>query len=137
MANRADRPRRDSALVNDMLEPQYDQLEQRVISVRTITIVSGFDGSAMDGESYRNRLSGKYSHRVLTGVGHLGELHHRLFDRSQDRTGGVACADRDPHAAVREMAELKTGRVEHVVPRRSPQGARKCGQPPGVAWPCF
>ena len=55
--------------MNDMLEPQYDQLEQRVISVRTITIVSSFEGSAMDGESYRNRLSSKYSHQVLTGIG--------------------------------------------------------------------
>ena len=30
-----------------------------------------------------------------------------FFDRSRHRAGGVACADRDPHAAVREVADLK------------------------------
>jgi pimeloyl-ACP methyl ester carboxylesterase len=56
-------------------EPQYDELEQRlfsmpVIAVPTITITSDFDGPAMDGKSYRNQFSGKYSHRILAGIGH-------------------------------------------------------------------
>ena len=56
-------------------EPQYDQLEQRlftmpVITVPTITIASDFDGAAADGSSYRNKFTGKYAHRVLTGIGH-------------------------------------------------------------------
>jgi pimeloyl-ACP methyl ester carboxylesterase len=56
-------------------EPQYDTLEQRlsampVITVPTITIASDFDGAAIDGTSYRNKFSGKYSHRTLTGIGH-------------------------------------------------------------------
>jgi pimeloyl-ACP methyl ester carboxylesterase len=56
-------------------EPQYDTLEQRlsampVITVPTITIASDFDGPAMDGASYRNKFSGKYSHRILAGIGH-------------------------------------------------------------------
>ena len=56
-------------------EPQYDTLEQRlsatpVITVPTITIASHFDGPAIDGTSYRNTFSGKYSHRILAGIGH-------------------------------------------------------------------
>jgi pimeloyl-ACP methyl ester carboxylesterase len=56
-------------------EPQYDALEQKlfampVIAVPTITIASDFDGPAMDGTSYRKQFSGKYSHRILTGIGH-------------------------------------------------------------------
>jgi pimeloyl-ACP methyl ester carboxylesterase len=56
-------------------EPQYDHLEQKllaapVITVPTITIASDFDGPAADGASYRNKFTGKYSHRVLKGVGH-------------------------------------------------------------------
>jgi pimeloyl-ACP methyl ester carboxylesterase len=56
-------------------EPQYDTFEQRlsampVITVPTITIASDFDGPAIDGTSYRNKFSGKYSHRTLTGIGH-------------------------------------------------------------------
>jgi pimeloyl-ACP methyl ester carboxylesterase len=56
-------------------EPQYDDLEQKlfatpVITVPTITISSDFDGPAADGTAYRNLFSGKYSHRVLTGIGH-------------------------------------------------------------------
>jgi len=55
-------------------EPQYDTLEQRlsatpVITVPTITIASDFDGPAIDGTSYRNKFSGKYSHRILAGIG--------------------------------------------------------------------
>src|SRR4051812_46042804 len=56
-------------------EPQYDALEQRlaampVIPVPTITIASDFDGAAADGTAYRGQFSGKYSHRVLAGIGH-------------------------------------------------------------------
>jgi pimeloyl-ACP methyl ester carboxylesterase len=56
-------------------EPQYDDLEQKlfatpVITVPTITISSDFDGAAADGAAYRGLFSGKYSHRVLTGIGH-------------------------------------------------------------------
>ena len=56
-------------------ETQYDTLEQRlsampVITVPTITIASDFDGPAIDGTSYRNKFSGKYSHRILAGIGH-------------------------------------------------------------------
>ena len=40
------------------------------ITVPTITVASDFDGAAADGKSYRNKFSGKYSHRVLTGFGH-------------------------------------------------------------------
>jgi len=55
------------------VEPQYDTLEQRlfampVITVPTITIAGDFDGPAIDGTSYRNKFSGKYSHRILAGV---------------------------------------------------------------------
>src|SRR5262244_4331632 len=56
-------------------EPQYDDLEKRlaeapVIAVPTITIASDFDGANADGTAYRNKFSGKYSHRILKGVGH-------------------------------------------------------------------
>ncbi|MCW2690595.1 MAG: alpha/beta hydrolase [Mycobacterium sp.] len=56
-------------------EPQYDELEQKlagapVITVPTITLASDFDGAAADGTSYRAMFSGKYSHRILTGIGH-------------------------------------------------------------------
>jgi pimeloyl-ACP methyl ester carboxylesterase len=56
-------------------EPRYDGFEQKlsgspVIAVPTITISSDFDGAAADGTSYRNKFSGKYSHRVLQGIGH-------------------------------------------------------------------
>jgi pimeloyl-ACP methyl ester carboxylesterase len=56
-------------------EPQYDTLEQRlfaapVITVPMITIASDFDGPAIDGTSYRNKFSGKCSHRILAGIGH-------------------------------------------------------------------
>ena len=56
-------------------EPQYDDLERRlaatpVIAVPTITIASDFDGAAADGTSYRKQFSGKYSHRILKGIGH-------------------------------------------------------------------
>lgn len=56
-------------------EAQYDALEHRlfarpVITVPTVTVASDFDGPAADGTSYRNQFSGKYSHRILTGIGH-------------------------------------------------------------------
>jgi pimeloyl-ACP methyl ester carboxylesterase len=56
-------------------EPQYDALEQKlfaapVITVPTITIASDFDGPAADGKAYADKFSGKYSHRVLQGIGH-------------------------------------------------------------------
>jgi pimeloyl-ACP methyl ester carboxylesterase len=38
--------------------------------VPTITIASDFDGAAADGSSYRNKFSGRYSHRILNGIGH-------------------------------------------------------------------
>jgi len=56
-------------------EPQYDELEQKLfegptITVPAITIASDFDGPAADGKSYANKFSGKYSHRILRGIGH-------------------------------------------------------------------
>jgi pimeloyl-ACP methyl ester carboxylesterase len=56
-------------------EPQYDDLEQKlfegpVIAVPAITISSDFDGAAADGASYAKKFSGKYSHKILKGIGH-------------------------------------------------------------------
>jgi pimeloyl-ACP methyl ester carboxylesterase len=56
-------------------QPQYDDLERRLaakpqISVPTITVSSDFDGPAKDGNAYRQLFTGKYSHRVLDGIGH-------------------------------------------------------------------
>ncbi|HEX7825432.1 MAG TPA: alpha/beta hydrolase [Mycobacterium sp.] len=56
-------------------QPQYDDLERRLaakpeISVPTITVSSDFDGPAKDGKAYRQLFTGKYSHRVLDGIGH-------------------------------------------------------------------
>jgi pimeloyl-ACP methyl ester carboxylesterase len=56
-------------------ERQYDSLEERlaqrpVISVPAITIASDFDGAAADGAAYAKKFSGRYSHRVLPGIGH-------------------------------------------------------------------
>jgi len=56
-------------------EAKYDSLEEKlfagpVISVPTITIASDFDGAAASGTAYRNKFSGKYSHRIFKGVGH-------------------------------------------------------------------
>lgn len=36
----------------------------------TITIASDFDGANASGEAYRNKFSGKYSHRIFNGIGH-------------------------------------------------------------------
>jgi pimeloyl-ACP methyl ester carboxylesterase len=56
-------------------DPQYDKLEKKlserpVITVPAITIGSDFDGAAADGKSYARQFSGKYSHRILNGIGH-------------------------------------------------------------------
>ena len=56
-------------------EPQYDELETKlvqapVITVPTVTIASDFDGAAADGSKYRAMFSGTYAHRVLPGIGH-------------------------------------------------------------------
>jgi pimeloyl-ACP methyl ester carboxylesterase len=56
-------------------EAQYDQLESKlavapVVTVPTITIGSDFDGAAADGKAYAGKFSGRYSHRVLRGIGH-------------------------------------------------------------------
>ncbi|WP_027928485.1 alpha/beta fold hydrolase [Amycolatopsis benzoatilytica] len=56
-------------------EAQYDKLEQKlftgpILPQPTITLSSDFDGAAADGKAYRGKFSGKYDHRVLTGIGH-------------------------------------------------------------------
>jgi pimeloyl-ACP methyl ester carboxylesterase len=59
----------------DKGDPQYDAMEAKlqagpVITVPTITIASDFDGANADGAAYRSKFSGKYSHRILKGIGH-------------------------------------------------------------------
>jgi pimeloyl-ACP methyl ester carboxylesterase len=56
-------------------QPEYDDAERRLaakpeIGVPTITVSSDFDGPAKDGKAYRQQFTGKYSHRVLDGIGH-------------------------------------------------------------------
>jgi pimeloyl-ACP methyl ester carboxylesterase len=56
-------------------DPQFDDpaatLQQApVISVPAITIGSDFDGAAADGAVYRDKFTGKYTHRTLNGIGH-------------------------------------------------------------------
>jgi pimeloyl-ACP methyl ester carboxylesterase len=56
-------------------EPRYDDLEKKiaalpVITVPAITLASDFDGAAADGAAYARKFTGKYSHRVLPGIGH-------------------------------------------------------------------
>jgi pimeloyl-ACP methyl ester carboxylesterase len=56
-------------------ESRYDELEQKllkapVIAAPTITMASDFDGPAVDGAAYAKKFSGKYSHRILKGIGH-------------------------------------------------------------------
>ena len=56
-------------------ESKYDGLESRiaqspVIAVPAITIASDFDGAAASGTAYRAKFTGKYSHRILSGIGH-------------------------------------------------------------------
>jgi pimeloyl-ACP methyl ester carboxylesterase len=56
-------------------QPQYDDVERQLaakpeIGVPTITVSSDFDGPAKDGKAYRQQFTGKYSHRILDGIGH-------------------------------------------------------------------
>ncbi|MET0660199.1 MAG: alpha/beta hydrolase [Steroidobacteraceae bacterium] len=56
-------------------EPRYDEQEKKlsagpVITVPAITIASDFDGAAASGAAYAKKYSGKYSHRILEGIGH-------------------------------------------------------------------
>jgi pimeloyl-ACP methyl ester carboxylesterase len=56
-------------------EAKYSDLEQKLferpsIPVPTITIASDFDGAAADGKAYASKFTGRYSHRVLSGIGH-------------------------------------------------------------------
>ena len=56
-------------------DPKYAYLEEKLqqsptITVPTITIGSDFDGVNANGVAYRNKFSGKYSHRTLNGIGH-------------------------------------------------------------------
>jgi len=56
-------------------ERKYDALEEKlsqgpVITVPAITIASDFDGPAADGSGYAKMFSGKYAHRILSGIGH-------------------------------------------------------------------
>jgi len=56
-------------------EPQFDVLESKLsegptIAVPAITISSDFDGAAADGAAFRTTFRGKYSHRILDGIGH-------------------------------------------------------------------
>jgi pimeloyl-ACP methyl ester carboxylesterase len=55
--------------------PRYEHLDALlqqapVITVPTITIASDFDGANASGTAYRKKFSGKYSHRILKGIGH-------------------------------------------------------------------
>jgi len=59
----------------DKGETKYDELEKRleagpVITVPAITISSDFDGAAADGKAYEKKFTGKYSHKILNGIGH-------------------------------------------------------------------
>ena len=59
----------------DKGETKYDELEKRlevgpVITVPAITISSDFDGAAADGKGYEKKFTGKYSHKILNGIGH-------------------------------------------------------------------
>jgi pimeloyl-ACP methyl ester carboxylesterase len=56
-------------------DPHLDEIERKLndrpnIKVPTITIGSDFDGVAADGRSYTKLFIGKYSHRILEGIGH-------------------------------------------------------------------
>lgn len=56
-------------------ESKYNVLEERLatrpaITVPTITIGSDFDGPNADGKAYADKFTGKYSHRILKGIGH-------------------------------------------------------------------
>lgn len=59
----------------DRGEARYDEIEKRleagpVITVPAITISSDFDGAAADGKAYEKKFTGKYSHKILNGIGH-------------------------------------------------------------------
>ena len=41
-----------------------------IITVPAITTTTDFDGAAADGKSYAKHFLGKYSHRILKGIGH-------------------------------------------------------------------
>ncbi|MCS3867274.1 pimeloyl-ACP methyl ester carboxylesterase [Chryseobacterium ginsenosidimutans] len=56
-------------------EAKYDELEKKLstkpkIIVPAITISSDFDGAAINGKAYENQFTGKYSHKILRGIGH-------------------------------------------------------------------
>ncbi len=60
-------------------EPRYEELEQKLftgptIRVPSITIASDFEpevfGANPDGVAYRNKFTGKYSHKIFRGIGH-------------------------------------------------------------------
>lgn len=56
-------------------DEQYDTFEQRIaalpsIAVPAITIASDFDGANASGAAYRSKFTGKYDHRILSGIGH-------------------------------------------------------------------
>ena len=56
-------------------DPKYDGLEKKlfvgpVITQPTVTIGSDFDGANASGVAYRGKFTGKYSHQILTGIGH-------------------------------------------------------------------
>jgi len=48
---------------------QFNQLPIASLGLRQRP-ASDFDGSAADGTSYAHKFSGKYSHRILKGIGH-------------------------------------------------------------------
>jgi pimeloyl-ACP methyl ester carboxylesterase len=56
-------------------ESKYDDLEMKlesgpVITIPAITIASDFDGAAADGKGYAGKFKGRYSHKILNGIGH-------------------------------------------------------------------
>lgn len=56
-------------------EAKYDDLETKllpgpVITIPSITIASDFDGAAADGKGYAAKFKGRYSHKILNGIGH-------------------------------------------------------------------
>ena len=56
-------------------DSQCDEMERKlkeipIITVPTVTIASDFDGAAVDGKRYARLFTGKYSHKILNGIGH-------------------------------------------------------------------
>ncbi|MEO8552389.1 MAG: alpha/beta hydrolase [Kofleriaceae bacterium] len=56
-------------------ERRYDALEAKlakapVITVPSLTIGSDFDGARANGAAYARKFTGRYSHRILPGIGH-------------------------------------------------------------------